>query len=106
MRTVFQECLDNLLVAEDELQFLDPDRLTPEEIVARGRSLDAISDCVDRLIQRRLATLTDEQAANLESLRTATARLTEDLHRMQSMTQTINIVSSALDTIVSLVRLI
>jgi phosphoserine phosphatase len=106
MRTVFQECLDNLLVAEDELHFLDPERLTPDELVARNESLRSISDCVNRLIERRLATLTEEQATNLESLRTATAQLTEDLRRMQSMTQTINIVSSALDTIVTLVRLV
>ena len=106
MRTSFQESIDNLLTAEDELHYIDPMSLESKEIVARNAALSDIADCINALVQKRLAALTDEGKRNLEQLRLATVALKDDLARVQNVSATLSVISSALNTIKSFLPLL
>ncbi|MGE6698642.1 hypothetical protein ACQKH5_13175 [Hyphomonas sp. NPDC076900] len=106
MRLVYAECIDALLIAEDELLYIDPASLSPADNKKRMKALQEIENAITTILRLRLVELNQAGRKTLEDIHKRTTRLREDLKRVEGVSDTIRMISSAIKFISPLLGLI
>ena len=107
--TTLQNSIEALTATQKQLNSLTDSQiaaLSPEEQTKRTDQLANIETSILKLEGSMLGAVNSQFTAQLPQLEEATAKLTNALNGMSDTVQTINAVSSSLDTITEIAKLV
>jgi hypothetical protein len=96
----------HLQATREKLMLIQPDTLNDEQHAQWSEQIYQVSLAINAVRKALLGTLSGAFAAALPELERSTNKLTDDLYRLQSATDVINAVSSALGVIASIAALV